>query len=311
MAQPRLDSRTKEEIDAQIGRVHRDLDYSGGAVSLVEVRELLRLDIKYYRLDDPGVLDGVVHKLKIGTKQLLARPQLLVEAVRKFDLRALFLPDRRRILIDESTPSLKLRWNESHEVAHSLIPWHQDYMFGDDGGTLSPACHDRIEAEANYGAGQLLFPSKHFHEHRKSAVTSLTTIRAIAKAFGNTFTSTLWRCVEASELPAFGLVSSHPNHSTEADKKVDHLISSPTFYDQFQNTQEELLWNHLRSYCAYRAVGPLGTREVVLEDRNGDRHVFLMESFSIKYNVLTLGTYVRKASIVVPSLAHSGSLPAF
>ena len=104
-----LDPRTVRDIDKVVDRVHQNLDYKDGAVELREVRELLRLDLKYYRLDDPDLVDDVIHKLKVGAKQVIARPGLLVEAVRKFDLSALFLPDRKRILVDDSIPDLKKR----------------------------------------------------------------------------------------------------------------------------------------------------------------------------------------------------------
>jgi hypothetical protein len=127
-----LDERTTRDIDQRIDRVHRDLAYSGGKIELLAVRDLLRLDLKYYQLDDPSLVQEVVHKLKVGAKQVIERPTLLLEAARKFDLNALFLPDRKRIFIDTNVPDLKKRWYESHEIAHSVIPWHQDYMLGDD-----------------------------------------------------------------------------------------------------------------------------------------------------------------------------------
>ena len=69
-----LDSKTVRDIDKAVDRVHLQLGYKDGAIDLREVRDLLRLDLRYYRLDDPGLLDEVIHKLKIGTKQVIARP---------------------------------------------------------------------------------------------------------------------------------------------------------------------------------------------------------------------------------------------
>lgn len=294
-----LDLRTQKDIDAQIERVHRDLGYRDGKINLVEVRELLRLDIAYYRLDDPDILDGVVHKLRIGVKQVAERPQLLLEAVRKFDLKALFLPDRKRILIDDATPDLKKRWSESHEVAHSLIPWHADYMFGDDGTTLSPTCHDRIEAEANYGAGRLLFPGSSFNAQRRSGVLSLSLVRNIAAEFGNTITSTLWRCVEHHEEPAFAMVSAHPRAAGSPEVLVEHFIRSVSFSERFVDTEIPVLWGLMRQYCGHQQRGPLGSKEVVIRDQDGNAHLFFMETFSVTHSVLTLGRYVRPLPIAV------------
>jgi hypothetical protein len=154
-----LDNRSALDIEVSIDRLHKEMGLTTGRVELEVVRDRLKIDRKYYSTNDPGLLQEAVHKLRMGAAQVFQRPTLLAEAILKFDLKALYLPDRKRILIDENLPDLKKRWNEAHEIAHSLIPWHTDYMHGDNSETLSPACHAQIEAEANYGAGRLLAES--------------------------------------------------------------------------------------------------------------------------------------------------------
>lgn len=295
-----LDPRTVRDIDKVVDRVHQDLDYKDGAIELLEVRDLLRLDLKYYRLDDPGLVDEVIHKLKVGAKQVIARPSLLLEAVRKFDLSALFVPDRKRILVDQSVPDLKKRWYETHEIAHSLIPWHADYALGDDRNTLSQGCHERIEAEANYGGGRLLFPSEVFTQHRLSSTMSLARVREIAKHFGNTITSTLWRCVEQSDELTLATIGEHPRRPRDEKPVVEYFVRSKTFAAQFPNVTDGDVWAWMCGYCGYKATGPLGTTELTIQDANGASHIFVIESFSIKHNVLTMARWIRQAPISVP-----------
>jgi hypothetical protein len=294
-----LDERTVRDINKFVDRVHQELGYTDGVILLPEVRDLLRLDLKYYRLDDPGLLDEVLHKLTVGAKQVIARPSLLLEAVRKFDLSALFMPDRKRIFVDESVPDLKKRWYETHEIAHSLIPWHADYTLGDDRTTLSQGCHDRIEAEANYGGGRLIFPNEIFTQQRLASTMSLVRVREIAKHFGNTITSTLWRCVEQSDEVAFAAIGEHPRY-LRADKPViEYFVRSPAFAAQFTEVSSTEVWEWVCSYCRANRTGPLGSRELYVQDANGTSHVFLIESFSIKHNALTLGRWLRQAPITV------------
>lgn len=295
----RIDARSARDIDSHIDRVHRDLGYQDGKVQLPEVRDLLRLDLRYYRLDDPGLQDEIIHKLKVGAKQVIKRPKLLFEAVRKFDLNALFMPDQKRIYIDDSIPDLKKRWCESHEVAHSLIPWHSDYMLGDDRATLSPTCHQTIEAEANYGSGRLIFPHKVFSEARLSSQMDLAHIRSLANHFGNTITSTLWRCVEQSDEVSFAAIGEHPHHIREARPLIEYFICSKSFEQQFSNITEADIWAWIRSFCRATPTGPLGFSETKVADVNGEPYFFLIESFSIKHSVLTLGRCLRKAPIQV------------
>jgi hypothetical protein len=294
-----IEERSARDINNQIDLVHRDLGYVDGKVNLIEVRELLKLDLKFYQLDDPGLIDEVVHKLKIGAKQIVARPQLLLEAVRKFDLSALYLPDQKRIYIDHNIPELKKRWCESHEISHSLIPWHEEYMHGDDKSTLSPGCHEIIEAEANYGGGRLLFPHKVFSEARQSSKMSLSLVKAIATNFGNTITSTLWRCVEQSEEILFATIGGHPHHPKDDVKPIEYLIGSKIFTLQFANISEEEVWAWILSYCRTSKGGPLGQSQITIVDKNNEQHIFLIESFSNGHNVLTLGRWVSVCSVSI------------
>src|SRR5206468_11728205 len=126
------------------------------------VFELLRLNRGYFESADDSLLQQTVSRLKVAGKQILLRPMLLVEAWKKAELKALYIPDRKRILIDGSVPQLKHRWLEAHEVIHDILEWHRSVMLGDTEHTVTPACSAIIEAEANYGAGQLLFLGERF-----------------------------------------------------------------------------------------------------------------------------------------------------
>lgn len=295
-----LDERTVRDIDKFVDRVHRDLGYVDGAIALPVVRDQLKLDLKYYRLDEPGLVDEVLHKLKVGAKQVFARPKLFVEAVRKFDLSALFMPDRKRIFVDEGVPDLKKRWYESHEISHSLIPWHADYTLGDNRSTLSQGCHDRIEAEANYGAGRLLFPNEIFTQQRLASTLTLARVREIAKHFGNTITSTLWRCVEQSEELTFAAIGEHPRRPRDGKPVIEYFVRSKPFAAQFPDVGESEVWEWLLEYCGHRTTGPLGTTEITIHAANGNSQVFYIESFSNGYNVLTLARWIRQAPLIVP-----------
>src|SRR5216117_516447 len=103
------------ELRARVDKVLRDLGNPEPPIDLTDIRQLLRLDRQYYTTSDDSAIREVVHKLTIAGKQILARPTLLVDVVRKAQISALFLPDRKRILIDAETPTLKQRWYETHE----------------------------------------------------------------------------------------------------------------------------------------------------------------------------------------------------
>jgi hypothetical protein len=298
--------KTRADIDQRVSRILRGLGNPEPPLDLQTVRELLRLDLEYYRADDPSVLHEVVSRIRVAGKQVLKRPSLLYEAIRKFDLRALYIPDQKRILIDSTQPKLKHRWSESHEIGHSILPWHEGAMLGDNQQTLLPHCHEQLEAEANFAAGLLLFLQDQFERQALDHMPTIASVKNLKPIFGNTYTTTFWRCVEAwgSSVPIVGLVTDHPhlvNGSVAGtlDDPCKHLIRSEAFAAQFSGIKAADLFSVMQAYCAARKGGPLGATETWLTDDNGDQHCFHFESFSFHYQVLTLGTYRNTKHVIV------------
>jgi len=287
-----LSQRTAQDIDNHVNRILRDLGNPEPPLRLEVVRDLLRLDLAYYSATDESFIKEFVHTLKIGARQVVERPTLLVEAIQKLDLKALFLPDRKRILLDRSLPLLKQRWSEAHETIHSVLPWHGALSMGDTKLTLTPACHDHIEAEANYGAGRLLFLGDLFAECARDMAPSIKNVMKLHDHFGNTITTTLWRYVERSEQVLFGAVSAHPHHLPETfdpNSPCRYFIRSAKFASQFIADLETEVFQQLGAYCSHKKAGPLGTGEIILVDTNGNTRSFSCETFSNRYEALTLG----------------------
>ena len=299
-------SRTRNDIDRRVERVLRGLGYPEPPLCLRSVRELLRLDLEYFTASDPGILREAISRLRVAGKQVLQRPALLVDAIKKFDLRALYIPDQKRILIDSTQPVLKHRWHEGHEIGHSILPWHEGAMLGDNEHTLIPYCHYQLEAEANFAAGRLLFLQDQFDERALDYSPTIDAVRALKPIFGNTYTTTFWRCIETwgSEVPIVGMITDHP-HMVSDRKIVDmvnackHLIQSDAFAARFSSVSSSTLFQIIRKYCARRAGGPLGKGETLLTDDNGSPHRFFFESFSFYHHVLSLGIYQGARNISV------------
>jgi hypothetical protein len=305
-----LGKRTVADIDGQVAKVLRGLGSPEPPINLHIVRDLLKLDRGYYSTTDDSLLKEMFSRLKVGGKQVLMRPTLLADAVRTLSLKALYLPDQKRILLDRSLPPLKHRWNEAHEIGHDLIPWHAGMMLGDTEQTLTPACHEIMEAEANYAAGRILFLGDRFRAEAEASTPSLELVRTLSKGFGNTMTSTLWRFAEQGHggRPMVALVTGHP-HPTK--RKVDfdparpcrYCIESPPFRERFANLTELDLFQVIVGYCGAQTGGSLGQAEVALRDCNGEPHVFAFETFFNRYEALTLGFWLRPQPTVAPRRA--------
>ena len=299
-----LPDKTAADIDRRIERVLRGLGNPDPPLDLDDVRELLKLDRAFYTADDPGTMREVVSRIRVGAARIIHRPTLLIDAIRKASLRALYLPDGKRILLDGDLPQKKHRWNEAHEIGHSLIPWHDEAMLGDTKYTLSVDCHEQIEAEANFAAGRLLFLRERFTDEVRTLDPSIKTIRQLHKIFKNTLSTTLYRFVECSDVehPLVGLITDHPHKSRSVSRKCRHLIQSLAFARRFGRISEAELLGIVASYCGAQRGGPLGEAEIVLTDNNGLQHCFFFETFFNGYDALTLGKYLhpKNSLVVVP-----------
>jgi Zn-dependent peptidase ImmA (M78 family) len=302
-----LKDRTIADIDGQVDKVLRGLGNPEPPVDLRLVRDLLKLDRGYYSTTDDSLLRETFSRMKVAGLQVLLRPTILRDAVKSLSLKALYLPDQKRILLDQDLPILKHRWNEAHEIGHDIIPWHIGMMLGDTEQTLTPACHQIMEAEANYAAGQLLFLARRFVEEATASVPSLAFVKSLSKGFGNTMTSTLWRFVEQGHggRPIVALVTGHPHRS---QRKADfdpanpcrYCVESPPFRQRFGTMRETDLFATIVGYCGSQRGGSLGRGEVLLTDLNGDRHIFDFETFFNRHEALTLGYWLGPYNAPVP-----------
>lgn len=292
------------EIDKRIDRLLKDLGNPEPPLRLDQVRDLLRMDLKYYTLSDTTFFDNFKHKLTIGAKQIAARPGLMFEAVREANLSAICLPDEKKIFIDKDIPKPKHRWIEAHEISHAVIDWHRDFMLGDNALTLSQSCDQLIESEANYGAGRLLFLGDRFSEELRAEKMSFKSIKSRASAYGNSIQSTLWRSVEEthSQRAIFGMVSAHPHHHSVGGREYGEtpkFIRSERFRQQFSNIEPQDVFSVLQNHARRNKGGPVVHVNECLIDLNGERFEFEIESFSNTHALLTYGICTRKLPSMV------------
>lgn len=287
-----------KDIKQQANRILRDLGDPEPPFVIEDALHLLKLDRKYYSSVEDGFIQEVVHKIIVSGKQILGRPSLLVDVIRKAELQALWIPDSKQILIDKNSPPLRHRWSEIHEIAHATIPWHRQFCLGDPAQTLKANCQIKIENEANYGGGQLLFLGERFRKESLSYEPSIETVKHLAEIYGNTITSTLYRFVEEAHesVPMFALVCDHwfdPDCDFNHQSPCDHFIVSESFREQFSDFNQIRAFSYLQDYCMKRKGGHLGKAEVTIIDDNFNAHYFHLESFSNTYKVLTLAVYHR------------------
>lgn len=298
---------TRNEIDSQVEKILRGLGNPEPPLDLDAVFKLQQLDPQYYRTSEDGVVRETISRVRVGAKLFFERPTRIWEAIKTANLKALWIPEQKRILVDGDLHVMKQRWNFAHEIGHSIIDWHRDFTFGDDSLTLVEGYHVDLEAEANYAAGRLLFLRDRFSQHVKGVHHTLKSLNKVADDFGNSWTSTLYRTVDTLDVPSFAIIGSHPVRKN-SEEKTRHFITSTPFDALFPSFDEAEALKVIRSYCKYSTRGPLGECTFPLVDVSGERWEFTIESFALPYgDVLTLAILLKKLpiQIVVPAEAKT------
>ena len=74
--------RAGADLDAQVLKVLKGLDFPEPPLRLSDVRTLLELDLHYYSSTDDSALRETISRMKVAGKQILGRPSLILDAVR-------------------------------------------------------------------------------------------------------------------------------------------------------------------------------------------------------------------------------------
>jgi hypothetical protein len=302
----------KRDIDGQIERILRDLGDPEPPLDLSAVRSLLSLDLQYYSSTDPGLIAELGHRFTLFARKTL--PDVgrhLLSALTKSKLCAFWVPDSAQILLDESVPQPKHRWIEAHEITHSIAPWHKGYLLGDNLYMVDPECHAVLEAEANYGAGRLLFLQERFSLEARDLPLSFGSVKQLAARYHNSIQSTFWRVVEERnpQDPVFGVISIHPAHPTvgqhDGPDAWRYFIRSSGFRSRFGNVLPRHLYSLIERLSSRRKTGPVFAADELLIDAAGVRWEFRLESFSTGHALLTVGYLLRPHRVIVPVAAAS------
>src|SRR5215207_57754 len=93
--------------------------------------------------------------------------------------------EERTIFLEEGQSEARRRFTEAHELVHGLCPWHEAVIREDTSDELfRSAAVDVIEAEANAGAGLLLFQGRHLASRVAGERPSISAPLALAREYG-------------------------------------------------------------------------------------------------------------------------------
>lgn len=295
---PKIDQFAAADIDESVRRLLRDLGNPEPPLKLEDVRALQKLDLTYYSKSDLNLLDEMAHRVTLAGNFITTSARRMFDVVTKAGLKALIVPEQRQIYIDKEVVDKKRRFILAHEITHDLLPWHRSLLLGDNEESLSPRCHQEMEAEANYGARQLIFLGDRFSTELRDHNLEWKSLQKLSKDYGNTITTTLWQTIQCwdAAVPMFGMIGRHPYHADigkrAGNENVAYFIRSNSFVDRFGHVSDSETYSAMCSYVRPTKRGPMGEGTCLFTDVNGDAYEFYLTSFSNGYDLLTMGQLI-------------------
>jgi hypothetical protein len=289
-----VDPASQEEIRKAAARILREAGIKAPPVRVEDLLEHLKVHREFYSLEDPTLLQRLQHKVRV-------QGQLLIKVVKKVNLAAVWLPDESRILVDHSLPEPKQEWASFHDVTHSVLEWHRSFFLGETAQTLDPDFQEMLEAEANFGASELMFCGRLFTRDALDTAPEWASVEALKKRYGKSWVTTLRRYVEHGHDVPMAMIVSTPWWKAKPEDQTTrcrHFVPSPRFAAEFDLSVAGALLGEIDKNTNLRSGGRVGDFQLCLLDTNGQPHEFKAETFFNRYYLLTLFVHQKRLSRV-------------
>jgi hypothetical protein len=209
--------------------------------------------------------------------------------------------ERRTVYVDLAQPEPRRRFTDAHEAMHALCPWHEAVLREDTEDELFRDVRLALEAEANYGAAQLVFQGRRFAELTAREPCDLATALEIAREHGASRRATLHHFAQHHPLPvALLVVGRFPDR--DGALPVWRTIRSPEFRRRFGGFSPDLRpGSALRELAeGARSFGPPVEASLRTPDGNGTLRRCIAEAHFNRRAFLVLirdrGAAVRRAA---------------
>jgi uncharacterized protein DUF955 len=140
--------------------------------------------------------------------------------------------EERLLFVDGTQSRARRRFTEAHELVHAICPWHEAVIRLDTRAELFGGAARGLEAEANYGAGQLIFQGRAFADEASRGDRSLTTPFALATRYGASRQAAAHHFV-ASHRAAMAMVIAGRWPGPDGCLPIWRSVESPAFRRRF------------------------------------------------------------------------------
>lgn len=266
----------------------------------------------------PTPLDEVQRTLGVVERVSMRNLPAAVEAKKPSAwsrLLGAFWKEERIVFIDEEQGTSRRQWTDAHEAVHVMCGWHTEILRLDNEDTLFKDLHDRIEGEANYGAGHLVFQGGRFHRRALTDQISIRTPIALSSSYGASRHATLHYYVEEHPFPIALLVAGRYPHA-DGTLPIWRSVESESFLQRHGRLEQLLPGGKLlvedgadaplaEIICRSKLAVDPPNCDVTIPDLDGGERKFIAEAFFNGYchfvtvadrKATRLGQRVRLAS---------------
>ena len=206
-----------------------------------------------------------------------------------FDARA------RLVFIDRTLHVAKQTFIKLHETGHGFLKWQRDmYAVVEDGEkNLDPDVADLFDREANVFASEVLFQLNTFIKEANDHKFSIFTPINLSKKYGASIYSSVRQYVSKNPKACTVIILNPPEPTVGFGFKAQlrRVVSSQSFVEKFGELQLPDFFTPENEIGAMIPVGSRkssGKQNIVLIDKNGEKHECVGEAFTQGFQVFIL-----------------------
>jgi Zn-dependent peptidase ImmA (M78 family) len=192
----------------------------------------------------------------------------------------------------------RARFTVLHEVAHYILPEHQNELYVCTEADMSLLARNELERQASHFAADLLFQGNRFTFEANSVAVSAASVKLLSQKYGASFEATARRLVAKNFRPCMLVVfepqaaASILDPTRSAMWVVRYAIASPAFANQhFGDIRGDVPQDVVQLVTQPgRDLAESVTKELEIAGSPGQRHRVIAEFFCNTYNIFCLLT---------------------
>ena len=188
----------------------------------------------------------------------------------------------------------RTRFSIFHEIAHCVLPEHNDKLFVDSDLTLSWWTKARLEREANQFAADLLFQGSLFTDRALDNVVSLKTPIELAPTFGASFEAAFRRYTELHICPCALIVYDKVGRGAESyleedDYRLQYVVTSSPFrkmyFSSLKTSEDTCKASEIFGLNASWNIGVVAEKELSVHGQSDEFWRFETDLFNNGYKI--------------------------